>query len=141
MGDLDPDELDKISNLYSTGEFLDTIIVKVSDWKFDYQSNIFYEKVPLTERIIKKPQLKSIPVSATEFSPLELESKKDSTLNSNVSDSWFVEKISKSPISFCSSSVRFRFGKSDLDFISSKVEAITRKSALSAIGNFSKFCR
>lgn len=45
VGNLDADELDKISNLYSTGEYLDSIITKVSDSNFDesvkqYQSII-----------------------------------------------------------------------------------------------------
>jgi len=35
VGNLDADELDKISNLYSTGEYLDLIITKVSDFSFD----------------------------------------------------------------------------------------------------------
>lgn len=35
VGDLDQDELDRISNLYSTGEYLDSIITKISDYKFD----------------------------------------------------------------------------------------------------------
>lgn len=35
VGDLDADELDRISNLYSTGEYLDSIIKKISDHNFD----------------------------------------------------------------------------------------------------------
>ncbi len=35
VGDLAQDELDKISTLYSTGEYLDLIISKISDYKFD----------------------------------------------------------------------------------------------------------
>ncbi len=35
VDDLAIDELDKISNLYSTGEYLDSVIRKVSDIKFD----------------------------------------------------------------------------------------------------------
>jgi len=35
VGDLDQDELDKISNLYSTGEYLDKIIEKISDYTFE----------------------------------------------------------------------------------------------------------
>lgn len=34
VGDLDNDELDKISNLYSTGEYLDTLIKEISDYTF-----------------------------------------------------------------------------------------------------------
>lgn len=34
VGDLNVDELDKISNLYSTGEYLDSIITKISDFNF-----------------------------------------------------------------------------------------------------------
>jgi len=53
VGDLDSDELDKISNLYSTGEFLDTVILRIFNWKFDYKSNEFYEKIPFIK--IKVP--------------------------------------------------------------------------------------
>ena len=35
VDELSPDELDKISNLYSTGEYLDSVIKMVSDTKFD----------------------------------------------------------------------------------------------------------
>lgn len=34
VGDLDNDELDRISNLYSTGEYLDTLIKEISDYTF-----------------------------------------------------------------------------------------------------------
>ena len=34
VSNLDADELDRISNLYSTGEYLDSIITKVSDFSF-----------------------------------------------------------------------------------------------------------
>jgi len=34
VGDLDNDELDRISNLYSTGEYLDTLINEISDYTF-----------------------------------------------------------------------------------------------------------
>lgn len=36
VGDLDNDELDKISELYSTGEYLDHIIQRISDITLDY---------------------------------------------------------------------------------------------------------
>ncbi|MFC1613235.1 hypothetical protein ACFL23_02785 [Patescibacteria group bacterium] len=35
VNNLDQDEIDKISNLYSTGEYLDSIILKISDVNFD----------------------------------------------------------------------------------------------------------
>lgn len=35
VNDLEKDELDKISDLYSTGEYLDEIISKISSFKFD----------------------------------------------------------------------------------------------------------
>ena len=51
VGNLDADELDKISNLYSTGEYLDSIITKVSDFKFDDNinqfKNIFQQQLPI----------------------------------------------------------------------------------------------
>lgn len=34
VGDLDNDELDRISNLYSTGEYLDTLIKQISNYTF-----------------------------------------------------------------------------------------------------------
>jgi len=34
VGNLDNDELDRISNLYSTGEYLDTLIKEISDYTF-----------------------------------------------------------------------------------------------------------
>ncbi len=34
VGDLDNDELDRISNLYSTGEYLDSLIKEISDFTF-----------------------------------------------------------------------------------------------------------
>ncbi len=55
VGDLDPDELDKISNLYSTGEFLDTVISRIFDWKFDYESRKFYEEVPMQRVVAPVP--------------------------------------------------------------------------------------
>lgn len=44
--DLAPDERDRISDLYSTGEFLDTVIQNIFNWKFEYESRKFYEEVP-----------------------------------------------------------------------------------------------
>src|SRR3989344_2839853 len=37
VGDLDNDELDRISNLYSTGEYLDTLIKEISDYTFEIE--------------------------------------------------------------------------------------------------------
>ncbi len=52
VGNLDADELDKISNLYSTGEYLDLIITKVSDFSFDESvknfQNIFKPNPPVS---------------------------------------------------------------------------------------------
>jgi hypothetical protein len=45
VGDLAQDELDKISNLYSTGEYLDLIIAKISDHKFDENIKIYKEQI------------------------------------------------------------------------------------------------
>lgn len=36
VNDLSQNELDKISNAYSTGEYLDSLIQKISDFKFDH---------------------------------------------------------------------------------------------------------
>jgi hypothetical protein len=46
VNDLTQDELDKISNLYSVGEFLDKVIYHVHEWQFNYNSDLFYEKTP-----------------------------------------------------------------------------------------------
>ena len=43
---LSADELDKISNLYSTGEFLDTVISKIFNWRFDDASRAYYGEKP-----------------------------------------------------------------------------------------------
>lgn len=45
VGDLAQDEVDKISSLYSTGEYLDTIIAKVSDHNFDEQVNSYKNEI------------------------------------------------------------------------------------------------
>jgi hypothetical protein len=37
VGDLDNDELDRISDLYSTGEYLDSLIKQISDITFDHE--------------------------------------------------------------------------------------------------------
>ena len=39
VGDLDNDELDRISNLYSTGEYLDALIKDISDYTFNKEMN------------------------------------------------------------------------------------------------------
>lgn len=43
--DLAQDELDKISSLYSTGEYLDSIIAKISDHKFDENIKIHANQI------------------------------------------------------------------------------------------------
>ena len=45
VGDLAQDEVDKISTLYSTGEYLDTIIAKVSDHTFDEQVKSYESEI------------------------------------------------------------------------------------------------
>lgn len=45
VGDLAQDEVDKISTLYSTGEYLDTIIAKVSDHTFDEQIKSYESEI------------------------------------------------------------------------------------------------
>jgi len=45
VGDLAQDELDKISGLYSTGEYLDSIIAKVSDQNFEYQVQLYENEI------------------------------------------------------------------------------------------------
>lgn len=52
VGDLDPDELDKISNLYSTGEYLDLIIGKISDVKFEENVKVFEENISKISRAL-----------------------------------------------------------------------------------------
>jgi len=52
VNDLSQDELDKISNTYSTGEFLDRVIFNVYEWKFEYSSNDFYEKIPKVSIVV-----------------------------------------------------------------------------------------
>ena len=45
VGDLDNDELDRISNLYSTGEYLDTLIKEISEYTF--RKEIEGQKAPI----------------------------------------------------------------------------------------------
>lgn len=69
VDDLDADELDKISNLYSTGEYLDLIITKVSDFTFDqnirsFQSTFYPVSVPVQQTPTETPVVKiSVPIT------------------------------------------------------------------------------
>jgi len=56
VGDLDQDELDKISNLYSTGEYLDSIITKVSDTMFETNVKSFEENIKKVSNIVSDNQ-------------------------------------------------------------------------------------
>lgn len=50
VGDLVIDELDKVSNLYSMGKYLDSIISKISDVKFETNVKVYEESI---QRITK----------------------------------------------------------------------------------------
>lgn len=50
--DLDQDELDKISDLYSTGEYLDEIISKVSDYQFSKMTQDLENKLEQQKGIL-----------------------------------------------------------------------------------------
>lgn len=54
VGDLDPDELDKISDLYSMGEYLDSIITKISDEKFETGIKMFEENVQRVSNVFSR---------------------------------------------------------------------------------------
>jgi|SRR3989344_5627237 len=57
VGDLDQDELDRISNLYSTGEYLDKVIEKISDYNFAKNLKNFEKGVmELQQRLQTQPQ-------------------------------------------------------------------------------------
>lgn len=56
VGDLEQDEIDKISNLYSTGEYLDSIIIKISDYNFDDNIKIHKEKIKQTLNVINSQE-------------------------------------------------------------------------------------
>ena len=56
VGELDQDELDKISNLYSTGEYLDSIITKVSDTMFKTNVKSFEENIKKVSNIVSDSQ-------------------------------------------------------------------------------------
>jgi hypothetical protein len=60
VGVLSADELDKISNLYSTGEFLDAVISKIFEWRFDDASRAYYGEKPKKKMSIPIPPLPSI---------------------------------------------------------------------------------
>lgn len=55
VGDLDNDELDRISNLYSTGEYLDTLIKEISDYTF--KKEIETLKLPIITPPIAFPNI------------------------------------------------------------------------------------
>lgn len=67
VGNLTIDELDKVSDLYSTGEYLDSIISKVSDTKFETNLRTYYEHIGRVTGVLTKgstavtPQLEPIP--------------------------------------------------------------------------------
>lgn len=56
VGDLDNDELDRISNLYSTGEYLDTLIKEISDYTFkkEIESSTFQMNAPTIPQNIQQ---------------------------------------------------------------------------------------
>ena len=57
VGDLDQDELDKISNLYSTGKYLDKIIEKISDYNFAKNIQGFEQSIiELQQKLQSQPQ-------------------------------------------------------------------------------------
>lgn len=69
VGDLAQDELDKISNLYSTGEYLDYIIAKVSDTNFEnnvelHKKNIQQAIADLQTSAIQSDQSTSVELSS-----------------------------------------------------------------------------
>ncbi len=55
VGDLDQDEIDKISTLYSTGKYLDAIIAKASDTNYRLQEENFTRQ---TQQIVSQLPLK-----------------------------------------------------------------------------------
>jgi len=56
VGNLDQDELDKISDLYSTGEYLDLVISKISDVKFEENVKLYEENIDRILRSVQSPQ-------------------------------------------------------------------------------------
>jgi len=66
VSDLDNDELDKISELYSTGEYLDYLIKKISDTTLEYEVQLIKDSVPGQATTLKdiglawKPRLEVI---------------------------------------------------------------------------------
>lgn len=50
VGDLDNDEIDRISNLYSTGGYLDTLIKEISEYTF--KNEIGYTESPIVMPVI-----------------------------------------------------------------------------------------
>lgn len=56
VGDLNVDELDKISNLYSTGEYLDSIITKISDFNFKQMTSELEENLKKFKQQIQDNQ-------------------------------------------------------------------------------------
>lgn len=65
VGVLDSDEIDKISNLYSIGEYLDSIIKKVSDAIFDEDIKSYPDKSKFKEATVNVPLMTlKIPTAA-----------------------------------------------------------------------------
>lgn len=64
VGDLEIDELDKITNLFSTGEYLDSIIQKISDYQFESGVEVF-EKAQreIQEKIVQMQAQQTTPVA------------------------------------------------------------------------------
>ena len=54
VGDLDNDELDKISELYSTGEYLDKLIDRISEMTLEHETN---KRKKISEKIKYNPRL------------------------------------------------------------------------------------
>lgn len=65
VGVLDQDELDKISNLYSTGHYLDNLIEKISDVMFDFEKEEFSKKI---NQIKNLSPIKKVDTETTEKS-------------------------------------------------------------------------
>ena len=113
VGDLDNDELDRISNLYSTGEYLDTLIKKISDYTFKEEIN--------TQKITMSPSI----------APTKIQ-EQNQTANS----------IDIQNIPFISQKIRFVKldppWKARLDIITEKLEPIYHSTIAAKLKNIAK---
>lgn len=67
VNDLSQNELDKISNAYSTGEYLDSLIQKISDFKFDQSVGRVQSGQNLSQSVQEQKNITGNPSPQSQF--------------------------------------------------------------------------